>query len=122
MSSIISLPANLEKQPSAHVYYQKDSDVYKGAYLRERYESYPLNIDIPMKVTLDIQIAKEIASLGYSILNIEEKTFKDNDVIFQIFSVELRDEIEDYSELLQKEKIVSRKLNLYNKNIILEIV
>lgn len=75
-----------------------------------------------LKITIDNQIANEINAYGYGITNIEESMFEDFDKEFKIYTVELKNEIEDYDKLLQIEKTIKEKLNLYSKGIMLEIV
>lgn len=75
-----------------------------------------------LEITVDNQIASEIMDLGYSITNIEQSLFQDFDGDFKIFTVELKDEIEDYNKLLLVEKSIKEKLNLYSKGIILELI
>ena len=75
-----------------------------------------------LEITVDNQIASEIIGLGYSITNIEQSLFQDFDGDFKIFTVELKDEIEDYNKLLLIEKSIKEKLNLYSKGIILELI
>jgi len=75
-----------------------------------------------IEMTIDNQIALEINDLGYTIENITKREFNDFDKRFDIYTVELKNEIEDYNLFVQNEKIISKKLNLYTKNIMLEIV
>lgn len=68
------------------------------------------------------KVTNEINAYGYGITNIEESMFEDFDKEFKIYTVELKNEIEDYDKLFQIEKTIKEKLNLYSKGIMLEIV
>ncbi len=75
-----------------------------------------------LEITIDNQIANEINSYGYNVINIDESKFQDFDKEFKIFTVEISEEVEDYDKLLQIEKTIKEKLNLFSKGIMLEMV
>lgn len=75
-----------------------------------------------MSISLDVQIAQKVHDFGYTIADIKDSFFEEMGEFFQVYTVELFEEISDYNELLQKEKTIRRDLGLYNKNIILELV
>lgn len=71
---------------------------------------------------MDIQIAQQVQGLGYVIASIDEHEINEFEEKFRVITVELKNEINDYSALLKQEREISRKLNLYGENIILELV
>lgn len=80
------------------------------------------SIDDEKTITLDIQIAREVQCYGYVIADIRENDFEEIGQSFKVYTIELRNEISDYNLLLKQEKDISKKLGLYDRNIILEIV
>ena len=82
---------------------------------------YSADITKPM-ITIKTLISKEIAKEGYSIENINISSFEDFDGQFKIYNIELKEEIKDYSTLLDQEKAIKERLGLYAKKIILELV
>ncbi|SKB73900.1 hypothetical protein [Malaciobacter marinus] len=97
-------------------------------YYIDKNEEWPSEFNNMMKsikdleITIDNQIAAEINTYGYNIENIEESSFKDFDKEFKVYTVELKEEIEDYTSLLKTEKAIKEKLNLFSKGIMLELV
>ena len=67
-------------------------------------------------------VRQAIENLGYTIAGIEEKTIDEDGYKIKILTYELYEEIEDYAKLLQQEKEITKKLNLPEKNIVLELV
>ncbi len=80
-------------------------------------------VDIPQPtVSIKTLISKEITNAGYTIEDINISSFLDSGINYKIYTIELKEEIEDYSALLQTEKSIKQKLGLYDKKIILELV
>jgi len=102
----------LNPTPASAIYYTQDT--------KPKLE-YLADIAEPM-ITIKTLINKEIARAGYSIENINISSFKDFDGEFKIYNIELKEEIEDYSALLNQEKVIKKRLDLYSKKIILELV
>ncbi|MEN4053803.1 hypothetical protein [Sulfurimonas sp. NWX79] len=97
--------------PSA-VYYTQDTP-HKTEYIVET--PHPT-------MSIKTLISKEIVDAGYTIEDINISSFSDSGVDYKIYTIELKEEIEDYSLLLQTEKSIKQKLGLYDKKIILELV
>lgn len=71
---------------------------------------------------LDItDIRTEIIDNGFTIEQINIKTFEDNGV-YKICTIELKECIDDYTKLLKIEKQITQKLELSTRNIILELL
>jgi hypothetical protein len=117
-----ALPANLMETPIAYVYYIDNTDYIPETNSIADTRCYQNRSLLSVELSIDLQIIKEIENLGFTIENMKENSFEDNSNEFRVFSAELKEEIPDYSKLLQKEKYISKKLGLYNKNIILEMV
>jgi hypothetical protein len=66
-------------------------------------------------------IVKEVSEF-HKILNITESSFIDENEVFSVFTIEIEGRNLNYNKLIQFEKDLSRKLDLYSKNIILEII
>lgn len=75
-----------------------------------------------MEKEIELKIIDEITDFGYMIADIKKDTFEEMDITFEVISIELLDEINDYNFLLKQEKEICNKLNLYEKNIVLAIV
>lgn len=109
-------PDSLRTTPEqSYVYYVNENEPIVSL-LNNKSEIYKIEI------TMDFLILDEVKKLGYTIANFEEATFEDMNEKFIIYTVELIEIITNYSELLQKEKTISRVLSLYDKNIILELI
>lgn len=118
----VALPVHLMETPPAYVYYMDNVDYCTATNSIANISYYQKHSPLSVELTIDLRIIKEIEEIGFVVEHIKENIFKDNNKIFKVFSVELKEEILDYSKLLKKEKYISKKLGLYNKNIILEIV
>ena len=74
-----------------------------------------------LKDTIINDITKELFRKQIDILNINSSKFKDFDRTFEIITIETDSELE-ITDLLSLEKQIKEKLDLYNKNIILELI
>ena len=73
-----------------------------------------------LKDTIINDITKELFKRNLDILHINSSEFKDFDRTFEIITIETDSELE-ITDLLSLEKQIKEKLDLYNKNIILEL-
>lgn len=74
-----------------------------------------------LKDTIINDITKELFKRNLDILHINSSEFKDFDKTFEIITIETDSELE-ITDLLSVEKQIKEKLNLYHKNIILELI
>ena len=74
-----------------------------------------------LKDTIINDITKELFRKQIDILNINSSEFKDFDKTFEILTITTDSELE-ITDLLSLEKQIKEKLDLYNKNIILELI
>lgn len=74
-----------------------------------------------LKDTIINDITKELFKRNLDILHINSSEFKDFDKTFEIITIETDLELE-ITDLLSLEKQIKEKLNLYHKNIILELI
>ena len=74
-----------------------------------------------LKDTIINDITKELFKRNLDILHINSSEFKDFDKTFEILTIETDSELE-ITDLLSLEKQIKEKLDLYNKNIILELL
>lgn len=112
----LTMPDSLRTVPEqSYVYYMKENETLTSQ-LDNKSEIYKIEI------TMDYLIADEVKKLGYTIANFKETTFEDMNENFIIYTVELTESITNYSDLLQKEKSISKLLNLYDNNMILELI
>lgn len=121
MLDLLYTPPSMRPAPSEYVYYTEDLDSLYGKSfnLTSRYLDIK-NFDT--KISLLTEITMEISKLDYNIIDIKQSEFEDMGKSFKVYTVELKENIEDYSALLQEEKKIRRDLGLYDKNIILELV
>ena len=109
-----------DQADSTYVYYTRKENEW---YVDQLFNMLMLTkLEQNEALTLDLQIAKKIEGLGFRIADIKESSFEEMKTNFTVFTVELLENIEDYSALLQREKEISRSLELYEKNVILELV
>ena len=75
-------------------------------------------------MTILSQIEEELRLVGLQVAEIKTDMFTDepSQEVYEVFRVELLNIIDDYSELLKTEKFIKNKLNLYDSNIILELL
>ncbi len=75
-------------------------------------------------MTILSQIEEELRLVGLQVAEIKTDMFTDepSQEVYEVFRVELLNIIDDYSELLKTEKYIKKKLNLYDSNIILELL
>ena len=75
-------------------------------------------------MTILSQIEEELRLVGLQVVEIKTDMFTDepSQEVYEVFRVELLNIIDDYSELLKTEKFIKNKLNLYDSNIILELL
>lgn len=74
-----------------------------------------------LKDTIINDITKELFKRNIDILHINSSEFKDFDKTFEIITITTDTELE-ITDLLSLEKQIKEKLNLYHKNIILELI
>ena len=74
-----------------------------------------------LKDTIINDITKELFKRDLDILHINSSKFKDFDKTFEILTITTDSELE-ITDLLSLEKQIKEKLDLYNKNIILELL
>ena len=74
-----------------------------------------------LKDTIINDITKELFKRNLDILHINSSEFKDFDKTFEIITITTDSELE-ITDLLSLEKQIKEKLNLYHKNIILELI
>lgn len=117
----VSLPHYLEQIPQSYIYHiKKNDDFYKMSF--DINDNHLINYQKLRTMSIDIQIAQNVQLLGYKIADIKEDNFHEMGKTFRIFTIELMDSIENYNDLLKQEKTIAKNLNLYDKNIILELV
>ncbi len=69
------------------------------------------------------KIIKELEELKhYETYTIHEDTFVDNNQEYLVYTIVLCGIYKDYKKLLEVERKISRNLNLYEQNIMLELV
>jgi hypothetical protein len=110
---------SIEKYLANDIKYDSSSDNYD---IFTRLDNIIIKSVEDLEITIDNQIANEVNAYGYNVASIEESEFQDFDKKFKIFTVEISQEIEDYDKLLQVEKSIKEKLNLFSKDIMLELV
>ena len=64
----------------------------------------------------------EITNHGYTVEDIVISSFEDNGETFEVYTVELKEPIDDYSQTIAVEKHIKSSLGLYDKNIIIELL
>ncbi|MCK9492456.1 MAG: hypothetical protein M0Q24_10210 [Sulfurimonas sp.] len=121
MLDALYVPPSTRTAPSEYVYYTENLDVLYAQYFNVTSKYLDIK-SFDTKISLSTQISMEISKLNYNIVDIKKSEFKDAGKSFKVYTVELEENIEDYSVLLQEEKKIRRDLGLYDKNIILEIV
>lgn len=121
MFDLLYVAPSTRPAPSECVYYTEDlNNLYGQSFnLTSKY----INIKtFDTKISLLTKITMEISKLDYNIIDIKQSEFEDMGKSFKVYTVELKENIEDYSALFQEEKKIRRDLGLYDKNIILELV
>lgn len=68
------------------------------------------------------KIINEIISYGYTPVKTNHSSFINDDIDYQILDIEVKEKITDYKETILIEKKINDKYDLYEKNIILEIL
>ncbi len=64
----------------------------------------------------------EITNHRYTVEDIVKSSFTDNGEIFEVYTVELKEPIDYYSQTIAVEKHIRSSLGLYDKNIIIELL
>lgn len=121
MFDLLYTPPNIRPAPSEYVYYTEDLESLYGKSFNLTSKYMDLK-NFDTKISLLTQISMQISKLDYNIVEIKKSEFEDMGKFFKVYTVELKENIEDYSILLQQEKTIRRELRLYDKNIILELV